>query len=121
MTNRRGGLETRRDFLLLGFKITVDSDCSHEITRHLLLGGKAMTNLDSKLKSRDHFANKVPYSQSCDVSSSHVEIESWAMKKAECRRIVVLKLWCCRRLLRVPWIAMRSNQSIFCYKECYNM
>ena len=91
------------DFLFLGSKITVDGDCIQEIKRHLLLGRKAMTNLDSVFKKqRHHFANKGPYSQSKDFSSSHVwKFESCTIKKAERRRIDAFKLWCWRRLLRV--------------------
>ena len=85
-------------------------NCSHEI-KHLLLGRKAMTNLDSILKSRDYFANKDPSSQSYGFSCSH-GCESWTIKKAECQRIDAFELWCWRRLLWVPWTARRSNQSI---------
>ena len=98
-------METVTDYLF-GSKITADGDCSHEIKRHLLLGRKIMTNLDSILKSRDiNFANKGPSSQGygCD---------SWTIKKAEHRRTDAFELWCWRRLLRVPWTARRSNQSI---------
>ena len=96
-----------------GSKITADSDCSHEIKRGLLFGRKVTTNLDSLLKSRRHyFASKGPSSQSYGFSSSHVWCESWTIKKAECRRIDAFELWCRRRLLRVPWTARRSNQSI---------
>ena len=83
-------------------------NCSHEI-KHLLLGRKAMTNLDSILKSRDYFANKDPSSQSYGFSCSH-GCESWTIKKAECQRIVAFELWCW--LLRVPWTARRFNLSI---------
>ena len=105
-------METVTDFIFLGSKITVDSDCSHEIKWCLLLGRKAMTNLDSILKSRYYFANKGPSSQSYGFSSSHVWMweldhkEGWVLKNW------CLKLWCWRRLLRVPWTARRSNQSI---------
>ena len=103
-------METVRDFIFLGSKITADGDCSHEIKRHLLLGRKAMTNLDSILKSRD-ITNKGPSSQSYGFSSSHVWM--WeTIKKAECWRIDAFELWCWRRLLRVPWTSRRSNQSI---------
>ena len=90
-------------FYFLGLKITVDNDYSHEIKRHLLLGRKVMTNLDSILKNRHCFANKGPSSQSYGFSS---------IKKAECWRIDAFELRCWRRLLRVPWTARRSNQSI---------
>ena len=102
-------METVRDFILLGFKITADGDCSHEIKRHLLLGRKAMTNLDSILKSRDiTLPTKV-----CLVKAMVIYgCESWTIKKAECRRIDAFELWCWRKLLRAPWTARRSNQSI---------
>ena len=104
-------VETMRDFIFLGSKITADGDCSHEIKRRLLLGRKGMTNLDSILKSRD-ITNKDPSSQSYGFSSSRVGCESWTIKKAEHQRIDALELWCWRRLLRVPWTARKSNQSI---------
>jgi len=97
--------------LFLGSKITTDGDCSHEIKRSWLLGRKVMNNLDNTLKSRD-IANKGLSSQGYGFSSSHVWSESWAIKKAEHRRIDAFELWCWRRLLRVPWTAGRSNQSI---------
>ena len=102
-------MKTVRDFILLGFKITADGDCSHEIKRHLLLGRKAMTNLDSILKSRDvTLPTKV-----CLVKAMVIYgCESWTIKKAECRRIDAFELWCWRKLLRVPWTARISNQSI---------
>ena len=106
-------METVRDFIFLGFKITADGDCSHEIKRHLLLGRKAMTNLDSILKRRDitlptkvHLVRAVVFPvvmHGCDI---------WTIKKAESQRIDAFELWCWRRLLRVPWTARRSNQSI---------
>ena len=105
-------METVRDFIFLGFEITADGDCSHEINRHLLLGTEAVTNLDSLLKSRDYFANKVLSSQGYGFSSSHYGCESWTIKKDQCQRIDAFELWCWRRLLRVPWTARRSNQSI---------
>ena len=105
-------METVTDFIFLGSKITADGDCSHEIKRRLLLGRKAMTNLDSVLKSRHYFANKRPPSQSYDFSSRHVWVWELDHKKAECRRIDAFELWCWRRLLRVSWTAMISNQSI---------
>ena len=98
-------------FIFLGSKITADGDCSHEIKRCLLLGRKVMTNLDSILKSRD-IPDEGQSSQSYGFSSSHEYIESWTIKKAECWWIDAFELWCWRRLLRVPWTARRSNQSI---------
>ena len=101
------------DFIFLGSKITVDDDCSHEIKRHLLLGRKAMTNLYSILKSRDiTLPTKVCLVKSMIFPVAMYGCESWTVKKAECRRIDALELWCWRRLLRVPWTARRSNQSI---------
>ena len=106
-------METVTDFLFLGSKITADGDCSHEIKRCLLLGRKTMTNLDSTLKSRDiTLLTKV-----CLVKAMVFPVvvhgcESWTIKKAEHRRIDTFELWCWRRLLRVPWTARRSNQSI---------
>ena len=104
-------METMTDFIFLGSKITTDGDCSHEIKRHLLLGRKAMTNLDSILKYRDiTLPTKGHLVKSYGFSTSHVQ--SWTIKKVECRRIDAFELWCWRRLLRVPWTAGRSNQSI---------
>ena len=104
---------TVTDFILGGSKITADGDCSHEIKRCLLRGRKAMTNLDSILKSRDiTLPTKV---HRVKVKVFPVVIygcESWTIKKAECRRIDAFELWWWRRLLRVPWTARRSNQSI---------
>ena len=105
--------ETVADFIFLGSKITVDGDCSHEIKRRLFLGRKVMTNLDSILKSRDI---TLPTSI-CLVKAMVFPVvmygcESWTIKKAECQRINAFRLWCWRRLLRVPWTARRSNQSI---------
>ena len=92
--------------------ITADGDCSHEIKRHLFLGSKVMTNLDSVLKKqRFHLANKGPYSQSYGFFSSHVQMWELDMK-AKCWRIDAFLLWCWRRFLRVPWTGGRSNQSI---------
>ena len=106
-------METVTDFIFGGSKITVDSDSSHEIKRHLLLGGKAMTNLDSILKSRDiSLPTKVCVVKAMVFPVVMYECESWTKKKAECRRIDAFKLWYWRRLLRVPWTARRSNQSI---------
>ena len=106
-------VETVTDFIILGFKITADSDCSHEIKKHLLLGRKAMTNLDCILKSRDiTFLTKVHLVKAMDFSVVMYGCESWTVKKAERRRIDAFELWRWRRLLRVPWTARRSNQSI---------
>ena len=103
-------METVTDFLVLGSKITVDSDCSHAIKRHLLLGRKAITNLDSILKKQRHyFANKILCSQSYGFPVVMYGWDSWTIKKAEDWRIDVFELWCWRRLLRVPWTARRSN------------
>ena len=99
--------------LFLGSKITVDGDCSHEIKRRLLLGRKVMTNLDSMLKSRDiTLPTKVPLVKAMVFPVVMYGCESWTVKKAECRRVDAFGLWCWRRLLRVPWTARRSNQSI---------
>ena len=96
-----------------GSKVTVDGDCSHEIKRPLFLGRKAMTNLDSILKSRDiTLPTKVHLVKAMVFPVVMHECESWTVKKAEHRRIVVFELWCWRILLRVPWTARRSNQSI---------
>ena len=100
------------DFILGGSKITADGDCSHEIKRCLLLGRKAMTNLDSMLTSRDYFANKCLSSQRYGFSCSLYECESWTIKKAERWRIGAFELWCWRTLLRVSWTARRSKQSV---------
>ena len=101
-------VETVRDFIFLGSKITVDGDCSHEIKRHLLLGRKVMNNLDSILKSRDiTLPTKVLY-----FPVVMYGCESWTVKKVERRRIDAFELWCWRSLLRVPRTARRSNQSI---------
>ena len=106
-------METVTDFIFLGSKITVDGDCSHEIKRHLLLGRKAMTNLDSILKSRDIiFSTKVCLYNAMVFPVVMYGCESWTIKKAECRRIDAFELWCWRRLLRVSWSARRSNQFI---------
>ena len=101
------------DFILGGSKITADGDCSHEIKRRLLFGRKAMTHLDSILKSRDiTLPTKVRLVKAMVFLVVMYGCESWTMKKAECRRIDAFELWCWRRLLRVPWTARRSNQSI---------
>ena len=106
-------MQTASDFIFLGSKITVDSDCSYEIKRPLLLGRKAMTNLDSILRSRDiTLSTKVHLVKAMVFAVVMYGCESWTIKKAECRRIDVFELWCWRRLLRVPWTARRSNQSI---------
>ena len=106
-------METVTNFTFLGSKITVDSDCSHDIKRPLLLGRKTMTNLDSILKSRDiTLPTKVHLVKAMVFPVVMYGCESWTIKKAECQRIDVFKLWCWRRLLRVPWTAGRSNQSI---------
>ena len=106
-------METVRDFIFLGSKITVDGDCSHEIKRRLLLGRKAMTNLDSLLKSRDiTLPTKVQTVKAMVFPVVMYGCESWSIKEAEHQRNDAFKLWCWRRLLRVPWTAKRSNQSI---------
>ena len=108
-----GKVETVADFIFLGSKITADGNCSHEIKRCLLLGRKAMTILESVLKSKDiTLPTKV-----CTVKAMVFPVvmygcESWAIKEVECRRMDAFELWCWRRLLRVPWTARRSNQSI---------
>ena len=105
--------ETVSDFIFLGSKITADGDCSHEIKRLLLLGRKFMTNLDSILKSRDiTLPTKVRLVKAMVFPVVIYGCESWTVKKAEHRRIDAFELWCWRRLLRVPWTARRSNQSI---------
>ena len=109
----RGKVEAVTDFLSSGLKITVDGNCSHEIKRHLLLGRKVMTNLDSILKSKDISL----LTEVCIVKAMVFPIvmfgcESWTIKNAERQRIDVSKLWCWRRLLRVPWTARRAHQSI---------
>ena len=101
------------DFILGGSKITADGDCSHEIKRCLLLGGKVMTNLDSILKIRDiTLSTKVRLGSALVFPVVMYGCESWTIKKAEQQRIDALGLWCWRKLLRVPWTARRSNQSI---------
>ena len=103
--------DTVSDFLFGGSKITADGDCSHGIKRRLLLGRKVMTNLDSILESRDiTLPTKVHLDMVFPVAM--YGCESWTVKKAECRRIDAFEVWCWRRLLRVPWTARRSNQSI---------
>ena len=106
-------METVTDFIFLGSKITADGDCSHEIKRHLLLGRKVMTNLDSILKSRDiTLPTKVHLVKAMVFPVVMYGCESWTIRKAEHRRIDAFELWCWRRLLRVPWTARRSNHSI---------
>ena len=106
-------METVADFILGGSKITVNGNCSHEIKRHMLLGRKVMTNLDSILKSRDiTLPTKVRLVKAMVFPVVMYGCESWTVKKAECQRIDAFELWCWRRLLRVPWTARRSNQSI---------
>ena len=105
--------ETVADFILRGSKITADGDCSHEIKRLFLLGRKVMTNLDSILKRRDiALPTKVHLVKAMVFPVVMYGCESWTMKKAERQRIDAFELWCWRRLLRVPWTARRSNQSI---------
>ena len=106
-------IETVRDFIFGGSKITADGDCSHKIKRHVLLGRKAMTNPDSILNSRDiTLPTKVRLVKAMVFPVVMYGCESWTIKKAECQRIDAFELWCWRRLLRVPWTAKRSNQSI---------
>ena len=112
MANRWETMETVTDFIFLGSKITADGDCGPEIKRHLLLGRKGMTNLESILKSRDI---TLP-TKACKVKAMVFPVvmyrfESWTIKKAECQRTDTFELWCWRRLLRVPWAARRSNES----------
>ena len=102
-------METVRDFILGGSKIIADGDCSHEIKRCLLLGRKAMTNLDRRDST---LLTKVCLAKAMVFPVVMYGCESWARKKAECQRIDAFELWCYRRLLRVPWSARRSNQSI---------
>ena len=106
-------METIAEFIFLGSKITADGDCSHEIKRCLLLGRKVMTNPDSILKSRNiTLPTKVRLVKAMVFPVVSCGCESWTIKKAEHRRIDAFELWCWRRLLRVPWTARRSNQSI---------
>ena len=106
-------METVTDFIFWGSKITVDGDCSHEIKRHLLLGRKVMTNLDSILQSRDiNLPTKVHLVKAMVFPVVMYGCESWTIKKAEGQRTDAFELWCWRRLLRVPWTARRSNQFI---------
>ena len=106
-------VETVADFILGGSKITADGDCSHEIKRHLLLGRKVMTNLDSIFKSRDiTLPTKVRLVKAMVFPVVMYGCESWIVKKAEGQRIDAFELWCWRRFLRVPWTERRSKQSI---------
>ena len=106
-------METVTDFIFWGSKITADGDCSHEIKRHLLLGRKVMTNLDSIFKSRDiTLPTNIRLVKAMVFPVVMYGCESWTIKKDERQRIDAFELWCWRRLLRVPWTARRSNQSI---------
>ena len=115
MANRWGKVKTVADFIFLVSKITAHGDCSHEIKRRLLLGRKAMTNVDSVQylkKQRYHFAHKSPYSQSYGFPVVMYRCESWTVKKTEHQRIDAFELWCWRRLLRLPWTVRILSQSI---------
>ena len=113
MLNRRGKSGSNIDIIFLGSKITADGDCSHEIKRHLLLGRKAMMNLDSVLKSRDiTLPTKVCLVRTTVFPVVMYGCESWTIKKAECQRIGAFELGCWGRLLRIPWTPRRSNESI---------
>ena len=112
MANRWETMERMKDFIFLDSKITADGYCSHEIKRCLLLERKAMINLDSILKSRDILLTKSHKAKAMVFPVVVYGCESWIIKKAECQRIDAFELWCWRRLLRVPWTARRSNQSI---------
>ena len=113
MANRWGNNGKSGRLYFLSSKITADGDCSHEIKRHLLLGREVMTNLDSILKSRDTILpTKVHLVKGMVFPVVIYGCESWTVKKAECQRIDAFELWCWRRLLRIPWTASRSNQSI---------
>ena len=113
MANRWGNNGNSNRLIFWGSKITADGDFSHEIKRRLLLGRKAMTNLDSILKSRDiTLLPKTYLVKALVFPAVTYGCESWTIKKAECRRIDAFELWCWRRLLRIPWTARRSNQSI---------
>ena len=109
----RETMERVTDFIFLGSKVTVDGDCSHEIKRRLILGRKPMTSLDSILKSKDiTLPTKVQRVKGVVFLVVMCGCESWTINKAECRRIDAFELWCWRRLLRVPWTARTSNQSL---------
>ena len=113
MANRWGNSEKVAGFIFLGSKMTADGDCNHKIKRHLLLGRKVMTNLDSMLKSRDiTLSTKVHLVKAIVFPVVMYGWESWSIKKTECQRIDAFELWCWRRLLRVSWTARKSNQSI---------
>ena len=113
MANRWGNSGNSGWLYFFGSKITADGDRRHEIKRHLLLGRKAMTNLDSILKSKDiTLTTKVRLVKAMVFPAVMYGCESWTIKKAECQRINVFELWCWRRHLRIPWTALRSNQSI---------
>ena len=113
MANRWGNSGNSVRLYFSGLEITADGDCSHEIKRCLLLGRKVMTNLDSMLKSRDiTLSTKMHLVKAMVFPVVMYGCETWTIKKAECRRIDAFELWCWRRLLRVPWTARRSNQSI---------
>ena len=113
MANRRGKVKAVTNFILSGSKTTADGDCSHEIKRCLLLGRKTMTNLESVLKTRDiTLLTKVCIVKAMVFPVVMNRCESWIIKKAECKRIDDFELWCWRRLLRVPFTARRSDQSI---------
>ena len=106
-------METVTDFIFLASKITADGNCNHEIKRHLLLGGKPMTNLDSILKSRDvTLLTKIHLVKAVVFPVVMFRCESWTIKKVECQRIDAFELWCWRSLVRVPWTTRRLNQSI---------
>ena len=106
-------METVPDFIFLGSKITADGECRHEIKRCLLLGKKAMNSLDIILKSRDiALPTMIHLVKAMVFPAGMYGCESWAIKKAECQRIDAFELWCWRRLLRIPWTARKSNQSI---------
>ena len=115
MANRWGKVKTVADFIFLVSKITAHGDCSHEINRHLLLGRKAMTNVDNiqyLKKQRYHFAHKSLYSQSYGFPVVMYRCASWTVKKTEHQRIDAFELWCWRRLLRLPWTVRILSQSI---------
>ena len=113
MANRWGKMETVTGFIFLGSKITADGDCGHEIERRLLLGRKVMTNLDSIFKSRDiTLLAKVRLVKAIVFPVVMYGCESWTTKTTECQKIDAFELWCWRRLLRIPWTARISNQSI---------
>ena len=113
MANRWETMETVRGYISGGFKITADGECSHEIKRCLLFGGKVIVNLDSILKSRDiTLLTKARLVKAMAFPVVMYRGESWTFKKAECQRTDAFEFWCWRRLLRVPWTARRSNQSI---------